>query len=57
MDLKRQLETQVALHQKTKELLNAAEVELNNLRLHQGGIAGRHTPSSPSTPIIRGKHT
>uniref|UniRef100_A0A672JGB2 Nucleoprotein TPR n=1 Tax=Salarias fasciatus TaxID=181472 RepID=A0A672JGB2_SALFA len=32
MDAKRQLETQVASHQKTKELLNAAELELNALR-------------------------
>ncbi|MEQ2161904.1 hypothetical protein GOODEAATRI_014450, partial [Goodea atripinnis] len=36
MDVKRQLETQVALHQKTKELLNAAELELNTLRMQQG---------------------
>uniref|UniRef100_A0A4W6CZ31 Nucleoprotein TPR n=1 Tax=Lates calcarifer TaxID=8187 RepID=A0A4W6CZ31_LATCA len=36
MDAKRQLETQVALHQKTKELLNAAELELNTLRVQQG---------------------
>uniref|UniRef100_A0A8C4ITP2 Nucleoprotein TPR n=1 Tax=Dicentrarchus labrax TaxID=13489 RepID=A0A8C4ITP2_DICLA len=36
MDAKRQLESQVALQQKTKELLNAAELELNTLRLQQG---------------------
>uniref|UniRef100_A0A3B4X1R9 Nucleoprotein TPR n=1 Tax=Seriola lalandi dorsalis TaxID=1841481 RepID=A0A3B4X1R9_SERLL len=36
MEAKRQLEIQVALHQKTKELLNAAELELNTHRLHQG---------------------
>uniref|UniRef100_A0A3Q0S4T6 Nucleoprotein TPR n=1 Tax=Amphilophus citrinellus TaxID=61819 RepID=A0A3Q0S4T6_AMPCI len=36
MDAKRQLETQVALHQKTKEQLNAAESELNTLRMQQG---------------------
>uniref|UniRef100_A0A8C4IV24 Nucleoprotein TPR n=1 Tax=Dicentrarchus labrax TaxID=13489 RepID=A0A8C4IV24_DICLA len=54
MDAKRQLESQVALQQKTKELLNAAELELNTLRLQQGSSEARHTLSSPSTPIIRG---
>ncbi|XP_072245246.1 translocated promoter region b, nuclear basket protein isoform X3 [Leuresthes tenuis] len=53
MDVKRQVETQVALHQKTKELLNAAESELKTLRLQQGSMEARHTLSSPSTPIIR----
>uniref|UniRef100_A0A672JJM0 Nucleoprotein TPR n=1 Tax=Salarias fasciatus TaxID=181472 RepID=A0A672JJM0_SALFA len=43
MDAKRQLETQVASHQKTKELLNAAELELNALRVQQGSIQGRHS--------------
>uniref|UniRef100_A0A3B4G4L8 Nucleoprotein TPR n=1 Tax=Pundamilia nyererei TaxID=303518 RepID=A0A3B4G4L8_9CICH len=38
MDAKRQLETQVALHQKTKEQLHAAESELNTLRMQQGSI-------------------
>lgn len=56
MDAKRQLETQVALHQKTKEQLNAAESELNTLRMQQGSIEGRHILSSPSTPIGRGRH-
>lgn len=51
MDAKRQLETQGALQQKTKELLNAAELELNTLRLQQGSSEPHHTPS---TPIIRG---
>ncbi|KAM4574038.1 translocated promoter region b, nuclear basket protein isoform 1-T1 [Fundulus diaphanus] len=54
MEVKRQLETQVALHQKTKELLSAAELELNTLRMQQGRTEARHTLSSPSTPIIRG---
>lgn len=54
MDSKRQLETQVALHQKTKELFNAAELELNTLRLQQGGGEPRHSLSIPTTPIIRG---
>uniref|UniRef100_A0A3Q2D6B6 Nucleoprotein TPR n=1 Tax=Cyprinodon variegatus TaxID=28743 RepID=A0A3Q2D6B6_CYPVA len=36
LDVKRQLETQVALHQKTKDLLNAAELELNTLKMLQG---------------------
>lgn len=59
MEAKRQLETQVALYQKTKELLNAADLELNTLRLQQGSSEARHSLSSPSTPIIRGwrKHT
>lgn len=50
------LETQVALHQKTKELLNAAELELNALRSQPGGGDARHSLSTPSTPIIRGMH-
>lgn len=56
MDAKRQLETQVTLHQKTKEQLNAAESELNTLRMQQGSIEGRHILSAPSTPIGRGRH-
>ncbi|XP_071342326.1 translocated promoter region b, nuclear basket protein isoform X2 [Trachinotus anak] len=54
MEAKRQLETQVALHQKTKELLNAAELELNTHRLQQGSSEARHSLSSPSTPNFRG---
>lgn len=57
MDAKRQLETQVALYQKTKELLNAAELELKGLTLQQGGGDARHSLSTPSTPIIRGTHS
>ncbi|KAM7409722.1 hypothetical protein PAMA_001286 [Pampus argenteus] len=53
IEAKRQLETQVALHQKTKELLNAAELELNTHRLQQGSSDARHTLGTPSTPIIR----
>ncbi|CAJ1060960.1 translocated promoter region b%2C nuclear basket protein isoform X7 [Xyrichtys novacula] len=54
MEAKRQLEAQVALQQKTKELLNAAELEIKNLRLQQSGSDSRHILSSPSTPIMRG---
>lgn len=54
METKRQLETQVALHQKTKDLLNTAEMELKAQRLQQGGSEARHPLSSPSTPINRG---
>ncbi|XP_017275998.1 translocated promoter region b, nuclear basket protein [Kryptolebias marmoratus] len=54
MEVKRQLETQVALNQKTKEQLNAAELELNTLKMQQGSIETRHALSSPSTSIIRG---
>ncbi|XP_053710711.1 translocated promoter region b, nuclear basket protein isoform X2 [Synchiropus splendidus] len=54
MDVKRQLETQVALHQKTKELLNSAELELNTVRFKQGTGDMGHLLSSPATPIIRG---
>uniref|UniRef100_A0A672ZG23 Nucleoprotein TPR n=1 Tax=Sphaeramia orbicularis TaxID=375764 RepID=A0A672ZG23_9TELE len=54
METKRQLESQVTLYQKTKELLNAAELELNTLRLHQGSGEGRHSLSLPSVPTIRG---
>lgn len=54
IDLKRQLETQVALNQKIKEQLNAAELELNTLKIQQGSNETRHTLSSPSAPIIRG---
>uniref|UniRef100_A0A3Q1J5W5 Nucleoprotein TPR n=1 Tax=Anabas testudineus TaxID=64144 RepID=A0A3Q1J5W5_ANATE len=54
IDVKRQLETQVSLHQKTKELLSAAESELKTLRLQQWSSEARHTLSSPSTSNIRG---
>uniref|UniRef100_A0A3Q3LFU0 Nucleoprotein TPR n=1 Tax=Mastacembelus armatus TaxID=205130 RepID=A0A3Q3LFU0_9TELE len=45
MEAKRQLETQSSLHQKTKELLNTAELELNTLRLQQGSSEEHHTLS------------
>lgn len=54
MDAQRQLETQIALNQKTKELLNAAETEINALKLQQGSGDTRHSLSTPSTPIVRG---
>uniref|UniRef100_A0A8C5I1V1 Nucleoprotein TPR n=1 Tax=Gouania willdenowi TaxID=441366 RepID=A0A8C5I1V1_GOUWI len=54
MDTKRQLEAQVVLQQKTKELLTAAEMELSTLRAQQGSAEMRHGLSSPSIPIIRG---
>uniref|UniRef100_A0A3B3BI52 Nucleoprotein TPR n=1 Tax=Oryzias melastigma TaxID=30732 RepID=A0A3B3BI52_ORYME len=47
IDLKRQLETQVALHQRTKEQMNVLEMELSTLRMQQGNIEGRHTLGSP----------
>ncbi|XP_077439569.1 translocated promoter region b, nuclear basket protein isoform X2 [Vanacampus margaritifer] len=53
MEVKRQLETQVALHQKTKDLLNVAEAELDSLRLQQGSSEQRHILGSPSTPKTR----
>ncbi|XP_077389339.1 translocated promoter region b, nuclear basket protein isoform X2 [Festucalex cinctus] len=52
MEVKRQLETQVTLHQKTKDLLNAAEVELDSLRVQQGS-SERHILGSPTTPKTR----
>uniref|UniRef100_A0A667WHM6 Nucleoprotein TPR n=1 Tax=Myripristis murdjan TaxID=586833 RepID=A0A667WHM6_9TELE len=52
IDAKKQLETQVALHQKTRELLNAAQLEVNTLRLQQGSSEARLTLSSPSTPTV-----
>uniref|UniRef100_A0A3B4UDI0 Nucleoprotein TPR n=1 Tax=Seriola dumerili TaxID=41447 RepID=A0A3B4UDI0_SERDU len=55
MEAKRQLEIQVALHQKTKELLNAAELELNTHRLHQGSSEARHILSSPTTEDLLGR--
>ncbi|XP_034002846.1 translocated promoter region b, nuclear basket protein isoform X2 [Trematomus bernacchii] len=54
MDTKRQLEIQAPLHQKTKELLNAAEFELKTLRMQLGSGEARHSLSSPSTPVLRG---
>uniref|UniRef100_A0A667WHZ1 Nucleoprotein TPR n=1 Tax=Myripristis murdjan TaxID=586833 RepID=A0A667WHZ1_9TELE len=45
IDAKKQLETQVALHQKTRELLNAAQLEVNTLRLQQGSSEARLTLS------------
>lgn len=56
MDAKRQLEIQAPLHQKTKELLNAAEFELKTLRMQLGSSEVRHSLSSPSTPVLRGWH-
>ena len=56
METKRQVETQVALYQKTKELLSAAELELNSVRLQQGSSEAHHTLSCPSTPTTRGWH-
>lgn len=54
MEAKRQLETQVALHQKTKELLNVAQLEVNALRLQLGSSNTRLALGSPPTPTIRG---
>ncbi|XP_068445751.1 translocated promoter region b, nuclear basket protein [Clinocottus analis] len=54
METKRQLELQVPVHQRTKELLTATELELNTLRVQLGSGEPRHSLSSPSTPIIRG---
>uniref|UniRef100_A0A7N8Y5C6 Nucleoprotein TPR n=1 Tax=Mastacembelus armatus TaxID=205130 RepID=A0A7N8Y5C6_9TELE len=54
MEAKRQLETQSSLHQKTKELLNTAELELNTLRLQQGSSEEHHTLSFPSTSSLQG---
>uniref|UniRef100_A0A4W5PH80 Nucleoprotein TPR n=1 Tax=Hucho hucho TaxID=62062 RepID=A0A4W5PH80_9TELE len=52
MDAKRQLETQMALLQKTKDQLSAAQLEVSSLRLQQGsGEGGRLSLSSPSTPM------
>uniref|UniRef100_A0A672JFG0 Nucleoprotein TPR n=1 Tax=Salarias fasciatus TaxID=181472 RepID=A0A672JFG0_SALFA len=55
MDAKRQLETQVASHQKTKELLNAAELELNALRVQQGSIQGRLQGSDQDREVLQGR--
>uniref|UniRef100_A0A8C9ZXW1 Nucleoprotein TPR n=1 Tax=Sander lucioperca TaxID=283035 RepID=A0A8C9ZXW1_SANLU len=49
LEAKRQLELQLPLHQKTKELLNAAELELNTLRLQLGSSEPRHTLSLPGS--------
>ena len=52
MDAKRQLEQQVALLQKTREQLNAAQQEVSSLRA-QPGSAGLPL-SSPSSMSFRG---
>ncbi|XP_041696250.1 nucleoprotein TPR isoform X3 [Coregonus clupeaformis] len=56
MDAKRQLETQIALLQKTRDQLSAAQLEVSSLRLQQGsGEGGRLSLSTPSTPMgLRG---
>eukprot|EP00063_Salmo_salar_P003671 XP_013978506.1 PREDICTED: nucleoprotein TPR-like isoform X6 [Salmo salar] len=56
MDAKRQLETQTALLQKTRDQLSATQLEVSSLRLQQGsGEGGRLSLSSPPTPMgIRG---
>lgn len=46
----------MALHQKTKEMLNAAELELRNLRTQQSSMESRHVLSSPSATRVRGWH-
>uniref|UniRef100_A0A8C7L2W0 Nucleoprotein TPR n=1 Tax=Oncorhynchus kisutch TaxID=8019 RepID=A0A8C7L2W0_ONCKI len=52
MDAKRQLETQTALLQKTRDQLSAAQLEVSSLRLQQGsGEGGRLSLSSPPTPM------
>uniref|UniRef100_A0A3B3ZHT3 Nucleoprotein TPR n=1 Tax=Periophthalmus magnuspinnatus TaxID=409849 RepID=A0A3B3ZHT3_9GOBI len=43
LETKRQLELQVTLHQKTKDQLNAAEVELNTLSIQARGGDARET--------------
>lgn len=53
IETKRQLELQVALHQKTKDLLSAAEMELNALRKHPGSSDAHHSLGPPTTPILR----
>ncbi|KAM6963006.1 translocated promoter region b, nuclear basket protein [Aplochiton taeniatus] len=51
MDVKRQLETQVAQNQKTTELLSTAQLEVSNYRMQQSSGDGRLFLSSPvSTP-------
>uniref|UniRef100_A0A3B4WQJ2 Nucleoprotein TPR n=1 Tax=Seriola lalandi dorsalis TaxID=1841481 RepID=A0A3B4WQJ2_SERLL len=55
MEAKRQLEIQVALHQKTKELLNAAELELNTHRLHQGSSEARLQGSDQDREDLLGR--
>ncbi|XP_056131900.1 translocated promoter region b, nuclear basket protein [Lampris incognitus] len=52
IDTKKQLETQMALHQKTRELLNAAQLEITTLKLQQGSSDTRLSLSSPSTPTM-----
>ncbi|TNN35649.1 Nucleoprotein TPR [Liparis tanakae] len=54
MEAKRQLELQLPTHQRTKELLSGAELELNALRLQLGSSERRHSLSSPPTPSARG---
>ncbi|XP_056271230.1 translocated promoter region b, nuclear basket protein isoform X2 [Pseudoliparis swirei] len=54
MEVKRQLELQVPTHQRTKELLSGAELELNTLRLQLGSSERRHSLSSPPTTSARG---
>uniref|UniRef100_A0A8C3AH63 Nucleoprotein TPR n=1 Tax=Cyclopterus lumpus TaxID=8103 RepID=A0A8C3AH63_CYCLU len=49
MEAKRQLELQVPIHQRTKELLNAAELELNTLRLQLGSSELRHSLGLPGS--------
>ena len=52
MDAKRQLEQQVAQQQKTREQLNAAQQEVNRLRMQPGSTS---LPlSSPSNMSFRG---
>ncbi|KAJ0032751.1 hypothetical protein NQD34_002832 [Periophthalmus magnuspinnatus] len=51
LETKRQLELQVTLHQKTKDQLNAAEVELNTLSIQARGGDASRSLGSPPTPL------
>ncbi|XP_036378661.1 translocated promoter region b, nuclear basket protein isoform X2 [Megalops cyprinoides] len=54
MDAKKQLEAQSAMHQKTKELLNAAQQEISTLRQQLSSSENRLTPLSSPGAILRG---
>uniref|UniRef100_A0A8C7PMF2 Nucleoprotein TPR n=1 Tax=Oncorhynchus mykiss TaxID=8022 RepID=A0A8C7PMF2_ONCMY len=56
MDAKRQLETQTALLQKTRDQLSAAQLEVSSLRLQQGsGEGGRFQVSEGDSEDLHGR--
>ncbi|XP_030629604.1 nucleoprotein TPR [Chanos chanos] len=51
LEAKKQLETQIALHQKTKELLRSAEQQVTSLRQQLNNTESQTTTTTPKPPV------